>query len=369
MATGLSRGDRVAILTSGGDAPGMNAALRAAARVGAELGLEMLGVEDGYAGLLEGRVARLDIRVLDAASRRGGTVLGTARSKVFPTPDGQAQARATIAKERIRGVVVIGGNGSLTGARTLVGTETPDGPLLVGGVPASIDNDLACTSMSIGVDTAMNTIVEACDRICDTATAHRRTFIIEVMGRDCGYLAMTAGIAAGADAVLVRETDKDEAAIVEQVVTTMQRAYAAAADAGDPKKRVLVMKSEGVKVDSARLKELVDERIATLLPDVDTRVTVLGHVVRGGTPTAFDRLLAARLTNAALRAVAAGQTDVMAGWCGPGIARPPCPWDPYVVISPLETVLAETAKLMSGDSELARWRKRVFQEVEQLLQR
>jgi 6-phosphofructokinase 1 len=270
---------------------------------------------------------------------------------------------------RLRAVVVIGGNGSLTGARTLAGVETEHGPLLVGGVPASIDNDLACTSMSIGVDTAMNTIVEACDRIFDTATAHKRTFIVEVMGRDCGYLAMTAGIAAGADAVLVRETDKDESQIVDQVVTTMQRAYAAAEGIGDAKKRVLVMKAEGVKIDSTRLKSLVDERIAEVLPDVDTRVTVLGHVVRGGTPTAFDRLLAARLTNAALRALAVGETDFMAGWSGPGIARPPCPWDPYVVLTPLDMVLAETAKLMSGDSELARWRKRIFQEVEQILQR
>jgi 6-phosphofructokinase 1 len=365
----LTKGDRVAVLTSGGDAPGMNAALRAAARVGAELGLEMIGIEDGYAGLLDGRLQPLSIRVLDEASRRGGTVLGTARSKVFPTPDGQKRARQTILDNHLRGIVVIGGNGSLTGARTLAGVETKNGPLLVGGVPASIDNDLGCTSMSIGVDTAMNTIVEACDRIFDTATAHKRTFIVEVMGRDCGYLAMTAGIAAGADAVLVRETDKDETQIVDQIVMTMQRAYAAAVDGGEAKRRVLVMKSEGVKLDSTRLKELVDARLAEVLPDVDTRVTVLGHVVRGGTPTAFDRLLAARLTNATLRAVAAGHSDFMAGWVGPGVTRTPCPWDPYVVLTPLADVLAETAKLMSGDSELARWRKRVFQEVENILQR
>jgi 6-phosphofructokinase 1 len=124
-----------------------------------------------------------------------------------------------------------------------------------------------------------------------------------------------------------------------------------------------------VKLERARLKALVDERMAAALPDVDTRVTVLGHVVRGGTPSAFDRLLGSRLTNAAIRAVAAGQTDFMAGWSGPGIARPPCPWDPYVVLTPLDAVLAETAKMMNGDSELARWRKRVFQEVEQILQR
>ena len=366
---GLAKGDRVAVLTSGGDAPGMNAALRAAARVGAELGLDMVGVEDGYAGLIEGRIAALDIRVLDEASRRGGTALGTARSKAFATPDGQQRARDAIAKSDLRGMLVIGGNGSLTGARTLAGIETKGGPLIVGGVPASIDNDLACTSMSIGVDTAMNTIVEACDRIFDTATAHKRTFIVEVMGRDCGYLAMTAGIAAGADAVLVREAGKTEDQIVDQVVRTMQRAYGVQPNGSATKRRVLVIKSEGVGVESARLKDLVEGRIKTILPDVDTRVTVLGHVVRGGTPTAFDRLLGARLANAALRAMVAGESDFMAGWCGPGITRAACPWDPYVVLTPLEEVLAETAKLMRGDSDLARWRKRVFAEVEDILQR
>lgn len=365
----LGKGDRVAVLTSGGDAPGMNAAVRAAARVGAELGLEMMGVEDGYAGLLDGRFTPLSIRTLDEAARRGGTVLGTARSLKFATPEGNARAKEHIARQRLRGLLVIGGNGSLTGARTVAATESDGGALLVGGVPASIDNDLACTSMAIGVDTAMNTIVEACDRIFDTATAHKRTFIVEVMGRDCGYLAMTAGIAAGADAVLVRETDKDESQIVDQVVTTMRRAYAPTADGGESKRRVLVIKSEGVKIDSARLKELVDERIKQELPDVDSRVTVLGHVVRGGTPTAFDRLLAARLANAALRAIASGESDFMAGWSGPGIARAPCRWDPYVVLTPLGEVLAETEKLMRGESELARWRKAVFQEVEKILQR
>jgi 6-phosphofructokinase 1 len=365
----LQKGDRVAVLTSGGDAPGMNAALRAAARVGAEMGLTMVGVEDGYAGLLEGRVTPLDIRVLDEASRRGGTALGTARCKPFATPEGQRTAREVIAKHDLRGMLVVGGNGSLTGARTLRDIETKGGPLIVGGVPASIDNDLACTSMAIGVDTAMNTIVEACDRIFDTATAHKRTFIVEVMGRDCGYLAMTSGIAAGADAVLIREADKTEDEIVDQVVRTMQRAYGPQPGGASTKRRVLVIKSEGVHVESGRLKDLVEAKVKVLLPDVDTRVTVLGHVVRGGTPTAFDRLLGARLANAALRAMVAGQSDFMAGWCGPGIVRPACVWDPYVVLTPLEEVLAETAKLMQGDSELARWRKRVFAEVEDILQR
>ena len=353
----LQSGDRVALLTSGGDAPGMNAALRAAVRVGRALGLEMVGIEEGYRGLLDGRLVPIDLRQLDEAARRGGTVLGSARDKRFPTDEGQARAREVLAKEGLKALVVIGGNGSLTGAARLVDV------VRVGGVPASIDNDLGGTSMAIGVDTAMNTIVEACDRICDTAAAHKRTFLLEVMGRDCGYLAMTSAIAAGADAVLVRETGKSDEALVEQVFNTMKLAYGR--DSG--KRRVLVIKAEGVKLDSQKLKEAVDARIARELPDVDTRVTVLGHVVRGGAPSAFDRLLAARLANAAVRALADGESGFMAGWIGPGVARKSCAYDPYVVLTPIAEVLVETARLMDGESELARWRKQVFQEVEPIL--
>jgi len=361
----LEKGSRIAVLTSGGDAPGMNAALRGVARVGTELGFDVVGVEEGFQGLVEGRFVPVSLRALDEAGRRGGTVLGTARCKIFPTPEGQKRAREQIAQNQIRGLVVIGGNGSLTGARTLVGFEGPHGPLLVGGVPASIDNDLGCTSMAIGVDTAMNTIVEACDRILDTAAAHRRTFLVEVMGRDCGYLAMTAGIAAGADAVIVPEIGKSEDEIVEQVYRTIERAYAGS----DARRRVLVIKAEGVKLDAAKLKERVDGLVADRMKDVDSRVTVLGHVVRGGTPTAFDRLLGARLANAAVRALADGTSDFMAGWYGPGIKTPPCAYDPYVVLPNLGEVLAETEKLMRGESMLAQWRKRIYQEVESILNR
>ncbi len=358
--------DRLALLTSGGDAPGMNAALRGAARVGAQLGLEIVGVEEGYVGLMAGRVVPLDVYALDEASRRGGTVLGTARSKVFPTPEGQAAARTQIVAHKIAALLVIGGNGSLTGARTLAGAATHDGNrLLVAGIPASIDNDLACTSMAIGVDTAMNTIVEACDRIFDTATAHRRTFFVEVMGRDMGYLAMTAGIAAGADCVLVREVGRSDDAIVDQVVQTMTHAYTG----NTGKRRVLVLKSEGVKMDLNDLKRRVDEKMRAVVPDVDTRVTVLGHVVRGGSPTAFDRLLGARLANAAVRELMAGKTDFMAGWVGPGVTAPVVEHDPYVVAAPLDQVLADTARLHAGDSPLAQWRKRVYSEVESILEK
>lgn len=376
MTTGLQPKDRIALLTSGGDAPGMNAALRAAAKVGVSMGFDVVGIEDGYVGLMAGRVVPLDLRALDDAARRGGTILGSARSKIFPTEVGQREARAVILRENIQGLVVIGGNGSLTGARTLLQAVNARGPLRVVGIPASIDNDLACSTMAIGVDTAMNTIVEACDRIADTASAHRRTFIVEVMGRDCGYLAMTSAVAAGADAVLVPEVGQTEEQVVANVVEMMTDAYTK----NTGKRRVLVIKAEGVKIDSAALKTRIEQTAADKLKDVDTRVTVLGHVVRGGTPSAFDRLLAARLAHGAMRALIDGDNDVMAGWIGPGampsaagsdgkVGSKLSPHDPYVVLTPLEQVLNETAKLMSGESPVAQWRRRIVREIEPILSR
>jgi 6-phosphofructokinase 1 len=362
----LRAGDRVALLTSGGDAPGMNAALRAAAKVGAGLGLEVLGVEEGYKGLMEGRVRGLSLRALDEAARRGGTILGTARSKVFPTPAGREQAETAIKETRLQGIIVLGGNGSLAGAESLRGAVCHDGRALrIIGIPASIDNDVGCTALCIGVDTAMNTIVEACDRITDTALSHQRTFIVEVMGRDCGYLAMAAGIAAAADAVLFPESGKGDEAIVDQVLRAIESAYARQAG----RRHVLVLKSEGIKMDSGRLKQAVDARLAERFPDVDTRVTVLGHVVRGGSPSALDRMLAARLGNAAVRAIREGEDQVMVGWAPPGLpgSGRPCPHDPHVALWPLSEVRTETAKLQSGASPLTRWRVSAFSQVENIL--
>lgn len=343
----------------------MNSALRAAARVAAELKLTLVGIENGYAGLLRGAAGAMDLRALDDAARRGGTLLGTSRCEAFRTPEGQAEARRQVSALGLSALVVIGGNGSLAGAHALHGAQAAKGPLHIAGIPASIDNDLGCTSMAIGVDTAMNTIVEACDRLCDTATAHRRTFIVEVMGRDCGYLAMTAGIAAGADMVLVPETGRDEASIVEQVIATVERAYAD----GSSRRRVLILKAEGVKVEAAAIKRALDERTKVKMPDVDSRVTVLGHIVRGGTPSAFDRLLAARLANAALRGVFAGLSNFMTGWVGPTPVHPASTFDPYIVLAPLGEVLQETARILRGETEIAAWRARVYREVETVLDR
>jgi len=345
----------------------MNAVLRAATRVGHALGLDLVGIEDGYRGLVDGRTCPLDVLALDEAARRGGTWIGTARCQEFMTPAGRAKALETLERERVKALLVIGGNGSLTGALTLEGADVGGTPLAVAGVPASIDNDIAGTSMSVGVDTALNTIVDAVDRLCDTAAAHRRAFLIEVMGRECGYLAMTAGVAVGADAVLVPEVGRSEPQIVEQVVKAIRVAFGRNGHVHDEKRRVIVIKAEGVHIDVNRLKTQVDEQIASLHTHIDTRVSVLGHIVRGGSPSGFDRLLGARLGNAAVRGLADGKSGFMAGWMGPGIGRAPSPYDPYVVLTPIAEVLEETRKLMAGESELARWRRSTFQHIDDVL--
>src|SRR6185436_19375301 len=310
---------RIGILTSGGDAPGMNAAIRAATLVGRSQGGEVFGIERGYRGLLDDTIAPLMPADVARILREGGTILGSARCKEFHHREARDRARANLAKRGIDGLIVIGGNGSLTGALKLIDPEElGDQPLAIAGVPASIDNDLALTGLSIGVDTAMNTIVEACDKIADTATAHDRTFIVEVMGRDCGYLAMTSAIAVGADLALFPEAGKAESAIVDQIVETVLTVRKRARRT----RRVIIIKAEGVSIPIERLKASVDARLREKLPDaessgIETRVTVLGHVVRGGRPSAFDRLLGSRLANVAVRAVMAGVTGKMAAWLPP----------------------------------------------------
>jgi 6-phosphofructokinase 1 len=360
----LKPNDKIALLTSGGDAPGMNSGLLAAAKVGFALGLEVVAVEEGYQGLIEGRIVPVDRAALEAATRRGGTLIGSARSKRFMTPEGQEEAKAQIIRHRLKGLIVFGGNGSLTGAHALRNATAYDGgPFGIVGIPASIDNDLGCTSMAIGVDTAMNTIVEACDRIADTAYSHQRTFIVEVMGRDCGYLAMTTGIAAGADAVLFREGKKTDQELVDQVLRAIDAAY----ERPSGKKFVLVIQSEGVKLASHTLKEQIDAALKNRNQTIDTRVTVLGHVVRGGAPSAFDRLLASRFANVAVRALVQGQTQVMTGWMMPGQTKPACPFDPYIALWPLEEVLRETANMHVADSPLVQWRIAALAEAEKVL--
>jgi 6-phosphofructokinase 1 len=359
---------RIAILTSGGDAPGMNAAIRAAALIARSRGAEVFGVERGYRGLVEGDFRPLVPDDVVSILRDGGTVLGTSRCPELVDRPVRDRARAALAHAGIDRLLVIGGNGSLTGALALSDpAETGDHPLLVVGIPASIDNDVGLTGLCIGVDTAMNTIVEACDKIADTATSHGRTFVVEVMGRDCGYLAMTSAIAAGADIVLFPEAARSEEELVESIVRTVLAVRRRSGRA----KRVIAIKSEGVRMPTDRLKHSVDERLRQESSEpgseVETRVTVLGHVVRGGRPSAFDRLLGSRLANVAVRALLDGRTRLMAAWMPP-VELPPAIGqrsadDPYCWLVDLSAALSETEQLLTRQSQLARWRATVFDEI------
>jgi len=346
----------------------MNAAIRAATLIGRSLGVDVLGVEHGYRGLIEDAFVPLGAAQVQDILREGGTILGTARCKEFHRREVRDHARAILRNRGVDGLVVIGGNGSLTGAQAIADPTESDTPPLVVGVPASIDNDLGVTGLAIGVDTAMNTIVEACDKIADTATSHDRTFIIEVMGRDCGYLAMTSAIAAGADLALFPEAGRDETSIVDAIVDTVLSVR----ERPRRSRRVIVVKAEGVHVPVERLKVLVDERLRARVPDADpamieTRVTVLGHVVRGGRPSAFDRLLGSRLANVAVRALVDGQSHKMVAWMPP-VELPEeigarSPADPYCWLVDLAAALVETDNLLRGRSPLARWRAGAFDEI------
>jgi 6-phosphofructokinase 1 len=353
----------LAILTSGGDSPGMNACVRAVTKVAAARGLRVLGVREGYEGLMDGRFRELtrgegsqwsvDPEV-DACGAWGGTVLGSARSARFVTPEGRKAAAAHMAN--VDGLIVVGGNGSLTGAH-LLATELG---IRIIGIPASIDNDIGCTGTAIGVDTALNTIVEACDRISDTARAHRRAFIVEVMGRQCGYLAMASAVAAGADAVLFREQGASEAELVERVARVIRGAF----ERG--KRRVLILKAEGVELPCTRLVRALEESLLPTLPGAEIRGTVLGHLVRGGSPSFQDRMVAGRFGFAAVEALLAGATDQMVAWQSAtpgGIGTV----DTAVQRFSLETVLAETRALIDGTSPVTRRRLQLLQAVEGVL--
>ena len=354
---------RIAVLTSGGDAPGMNAALRTIAKVAAIHGVEVIGFEDGYDGLIDGRTRALTRKAdggltttaeVGLAGNLGGTFLGSSRCARFVTPEGRAAAAARL--DGFTGLIVIGGNGSLTGAHKLA-QETG---VKVMGVPASIDNDVGCTSTAIGVDTALNVITEACDRISDTARSHRRAFIIEVMGRHSGYLAMASAVAVGADGILFREQGRSEAELVTTVANLLRRGFAQKGD----KRRVLVIKAEGVEIPCTRLVRLVQDELAAELPGVEVRATVLGHLVRGGNPTYQDRMVGGRLGLAALDALLHGETDQMVAWLPQQVEGGVQASDPAIQRFTLERVLDETRALLDGTSAVTRWRVGMLEKLE-----
>lgn len=363
---------KLAILTSGGDAPGMNAAIRAAAMFAQAQGVEAVGVRYGFRGLIEEQFVDLEPARVAGIIRHGGTILGSARCAELKSAAGRAAARANLEAAGIDGLVVIGGDGSLTGAKALADPdEAPGLRARIVGVPASIDNDIGWTGMAIGVDSAMNTIMNACDNIVDTASAFDRTFIVEVMGRDSGYLAMTAGVAAGADAVLFPEARRTE----EELVEAVTRAALKTTGHQDRPRSALIVKAEGSALSPEQLQARVDARLSELSesgePAVETRVTVLGHVVRGGRPTAFDRVVASRLGHVAVQAILNGHTRKMAAWMLP--VDPPAEvasrssFDPYCWLVDLDAALAETRRMRRGESTLVAWRTRIFEDIEDVM--
>lgn len=287
---------RIGVLTSGGDAPGMNAALRAVVRACAFHQIEVEGVFQGYTGLIAGDFKRLNERSVARILGRGGTILKSSRSKEFMTTEGRAKAIDQIKKHHVDALITIGGNGTFTGAHKLF--EESNIPVM--GIPGSIDNDLFGTDHCIGFDTATNTVVDAVDKIRDTATSHNRIFFVEVMGRNSGFIALKAGIAAGAIAIVLPED--------EMTADELMQILRSSEDSG--KSSSIVIVAEGAKSGSAY--ELA-KKVTDNNPDYDTRVTVLGHLQRGGAPSCYDRVIASRMGVAAVEGLLQGRKDVMIG--------------------------------------------------------
>ena len=285
----------IGILTSGGDAPGMNAAIRAVTRAGISNGFSIKGIYRGYEGLIKGEVKPFSTEDVSGIITRGGTILKTARCKDFITHEGRKKAYETCKREKIDALVVIGGNGSLTGARDF-GMEF-DFPVI--GLPGTIDNDLYGTDATIGYDTTMNTIMECVDRIRDTANSHERIFFVEVMGRDAGFLAQNCAIACGAEAAIVPEETTD----VDQLAQFMGRGIRKS------KKSCIVIVSESPKCGAL----YYADRVKKEFPEFDVRVSILGHLQRGGSPSAHDRSLASCTGAGAIEAIKQGQRNVMVG--------------------------------------------------------
>lgn len=289
--------EKIGVLTSGGDSPGMNPCIRAIVRTARSRKIEVAGIIEGYNGLVHGEMRDLTSREVGGIIERGGTMLQTARSEEFRTKKGQREAIREMNEEGIEGLVVIGGDGSLRGAHALTSHGIP-----VVGVPASIDNDIWGTDMSIGVDTALNTIIDAVDKLRDTASSHNRAFIVETMGRNCGYLALIGAVISGAEMVLLPEHKVE----LQKVADMIENSYIKG------KNHAIILVAEGSAISAGELAAKLEEMDVGFT----TRVTILGHIQRGGSPTAFDRLLATRLGVKAVDALLSGETDVMVGLQG-----------------------------------------------------
>lgn len=317
---------RIGVLTSGGDAPGMNAAVRAVTRASLEKGWTVFGIRRGYAGLIDGDFVRLGVRNVGGIIQHGGTMLGTSRCDEFRTDEGRARAHRNMVESKLDSLVVIGGNGSQTGACLLSRTGFP-----VLGIASTIDNDLWGTEISIGVDSALNVALESIDRLKVTASSHRRAFLVEVMGRNCGYLALIAGITGGAEVVVVPEVETHP----EDVVKELREAY----ERG--KAHAFAVVAEGARYNARALSSYFHEQKEKL--GFQLRVTTLGHVQRGGTPGAFDRLLATRFGLAAVAEMERGNSGVLIGLL-----------EGEVAATPLEEVISNEKKLDLNLFEAAR---------------
>lgn len=284
---------RIGVLTSGGDAPGMNSAIRAIVRYGLSQGLEIIGIERGYQGLIEGDFRKLSRDDVSEIVQRGGTILRTARSEDFKKEEGRKKAIENLEKEGIDALIVIGGEGSLKGAYDLY----KEGVKII-GLPGSIDNDIWGTDYSIGFDTACNNVIDAINKIRDTAAAHERTFVIEVMGRECGYIAFISGLVSGADIILIPEVPIDFPYIIEKLLERQKR----------NKKHNIIIVAEGVG-SAYFIGKQIEDRMG-----LSTRIVVLGHIQRGGSPSVFDRTIATFMGVEAVKRLIAGENGVMVGW-------------------------------------------------------
>lgn len=299
----MSKIKKIAVFTSGGDAPGMNACIRAVVRTGIYFGCEMIGIKQGYQGMIDKNFMPMNRYSVSNIMQLGGTILKTARCLEFKTEEGQQKAYNNLKEAGIDALVAIGGDGTFTGAERL--SKSFDIPVIC--VPGTIDNDLYGTDFTLGFDTATNTVIDAIDKIRDTAESHDRLFFIEVMGRDAGCIALRAGIAGGAEAILLPE----KATAIDDLITTLENG------AKNDKSSSIVIIAEGDKNGGAyNVAQKVKEKISYF----DTKVTILGHLQRGGSPSSFDRILGSRMGFAAVKAILAGETRKMVGLKGNSIS-------------------------------------------------
>jgi 6-phosphofructokinase 1 len=288
---------KIGVLTSGGDSPGMNAAIRSVVRTCAYHHIECIGIYRGYQGMIEGDFKEMGARSVNNIVNKGGTILKSARSNEFRTPEGRKKAYDNLKKAGVDAFVVIGGDGSFTGAEIF----SSEYDIQVMGIPGTIDNDIYGTSHTLGYDTALNTVVEVIDKIRDTASSHNRLFFVEVMGRDAGHIALNAGIGAGAEEILIPEEDLG----LDRLLESLKKSKAS----GKSSSIVVIAEGDKIGKNVFELKDYVEAN----LPEYDVRVSVLGHMQRGGSPSCFDRVLASRLGVAAVESILEGKSNLMVG--------------------------------------------------------